>query len=42
MKLDHIAYRVANKEDAIEFITMSLGYIIDPDLCMYIFGVIIG
>jgi len=32
MRLDHIAYRVANKEAAIEFITMSLGYIIDPDL----------
>ena len=32
MRLDHIAYRVANKQDAIQFITMSLGYIIDPDL----------
>ena len=32
MRLDHIAYRVANKQDAIDFITMSLGYIIDPDL----------
>jgi methylmalonyl-CoA/ethylmalonyl-CoA epimerase len=32
MRLDHIAYRVENKQDAIDFITMSLGYIIDPDL----------
>ena len=32
MKLDHIAYRVENKKEAIEFFMSSLGYVIDPDL----------
>mgnify|MGYP003111689676 CR=1 FL=1 len=32
MRLDHIAYRVENKLEAIKFLTTSLGYIIAPDL----------
>ena len=32
MRLDHIAYRVKNKQKAIEFFQNSLGYDIDPDL----------
>ena len=32
MRLDHIAYRVKNRENAIKFLKFSLGYDIDPDL----------
>jgi catechol 2,3-dioxygenase-like lactoylglutathione lyase family enzyme len=32
MRLDHIAYRVTNRENAIKFLKLSLGYEIDPTL----------
>ena len=32
MRLDHIAYRVVNRENAIKFLKLSLGYEIDPTL----------
>ena len=32
MRLDHIAYRVRDKEKAISFLHKCLGYDIDPEL----------
>jgi catechol 2,3-dioxygenase-like lactoylglutathione lyase family enzyme len=32
MRLDHIAYRVADRKEAVEFFSVFLGYQVDPEL----------